>query len=1494
MKERELFHLSHPQKRIWYIEKINPDQSVHNIGGVVKIKGKVDFTSLNSSINFFIETNSGIRHRFIETEGNINQYIKEYQHSSFPLHEFNNDEELDQWVKQQSSIPFNLYDSDLYEFHIFTLKDSRESGYFIKVHHIVSDGWSMNIMTKDIAEHYVNLTNNVTVSPSNRTEYNCFLEKEKEYISSKLFLRNKKFWNNKFTPLPDRSEKIELSSAEGKRRSYELSYNQSEKIKRFVQKIDVSEYSFFVALYYIYMHKTERERDITIGMPVLNRFGKKEKDIVGMLASTMPFRYTIDDYLSIEELLIDINRNLTHCYFNQKYPYDLLVQDLELKKKGYGDLFGICINYYNTNLPTNLDGLQIENKELYNGTQIYDLQMVIRSWSEGLFNLDLDYKVHKYSDIQIEMMFKSILFLIDQIIDSPQKTINDIEVIPHLIKHKMLYEYNKTAVKYPQSKTIYELFERQVKVSPEEVALDMKGEKITYRELNRKSNQLARYLIKSGVTRNNIIGILMKHSIETIIGIIAVLKTGSAYLPIDFTFPSKRINYMIEDSKLSFILTNLNVDKLDIPKQINIVNVNSKEIYIGNAGNLHVSVDPQDLAYIIYTSGSTGEPKGTMVTHQGLVNYTTWAVKEYIGCRKEVFPLYSSISFDLTITSIFPPLISGNQIVIYPQNENEYVLHQVIKDKKATIIKLTPSHLTLLLDLDANYSTIKTMIVGGENFSTSLAIAIQEKFGPSVKIFNEYGPSETVVGCMIHEFNVVQDKGTSVPIGKPIQNTEIYLLDSNLQPVPMGEKGEIYISGAGVSKGYLNRSELTEERFINNPFSNNDRMYKTGDLAKFIDLYTVEYLGREDDQIKLQGFRIERTEIENLLLQYPEIKDTIVIDFEDQNHYRYLCAYFTAKSQLASADLVEFLESRLPTYMIPSYYIQLDEIPLTVNGKVDRQALPKIKNYNDNISNNIESSEAFLNTVSDILNVENVEMTDNFYYLGGDSIKAIQLSSKLSEKGLSIKIKDILANPIMKDMLLHLEKAKKSFKYDSSPCYGELLPLPAHSWFLERQLDNINHYTQSVLLNLTSTENMQLLIPAIQYVVNRHDSFRLNYDEQKNTFYFNDNYIEHKLDIETHNLKDLSVDMQMKRLVEIGEIAKKTIDITKDFLFKALILQLGNQNVKILLIAHHIAVDGVSWRIILEDIYKVHKQLESGKKAFLPPVSNNIQEWALHLKLYSENISQEEKEYWSGVYTSKAYNQQVNDFNLGKDLLEDCEIVTESLAESTTFQLLNRANETYNTKASELMIIALSMALSKYMREENVVIEIEGHGREEISGNIDVSTTVGWFTSLYPVVLNVKEGNLQDNIKNLKEQLRNVPNKGMSHGVLKYLSEEINFHPKKLIRFNYLGDFDSIFSNKLFNFIEEESGAENSKTNELDSLIDINSYVFNKKLTFSFTYSRKKFESTSIRTLIKKYVKELNGIISHCCSIDNRDFTPSDFDTIDLSNKDLESIFNME
>ncbi|MBH5320328.1 amino acid adenylation domain-containing protein [Paenibacillus sp. GSMTC-2017] len=1492
--------LTHPQKRIWYMENIFPGTSLANIGGPVRVKGLINFGLLEQAIHTLIRQHDGLRLQLAELDGEAIQIVKEYEKQPLDFFDFSMEADAEtafrSWVQNEASKPFQLVNSKLYYFAMFRISD-KDNGYFVKCHHIISDGWSNQLTTSQIADHYTKLVNREVIDTELQSpSYLQYVKEAELYFESPRFIKSKQFWNEKFKSLPEGATQISVSSTEGRRHSLQLDIELSLRIQSFASGAGISLNTVFVLAYLIYLYKTTQQRDLVVGTPVLNRSGKKEKSMYGMFTTTMPFRFNLDTEATVEFALKLVQKGLMECYFHQRYPYDLLAQDLELKKKGYDQLFKASINYYNTKLLTEMNGVPIENEEFYNGHQLYELQLVIKHWSaDGGLTLDFDYRLDKYSAEQIEELSGDLLLFIEQMLGKPQATIKSLSVLTEAERSREIYDYNKTNTEYPKERSVLQLFEDQVEQKPDDVAIVHERVQWTYRQLNEQANRLARYLKQKGIAHESIVGLWMQHSIEAVVAILAVMKADGTYLPIDPAYPDERIRYMLEDSGTELVLTNF-TDATIVGYSGEILDYQGLLLDGLDSSNLAHVHEPHDLAYIIYTSGSTGRPKGAMIEHRGLTNYIWWAKKVYVRDEIPTFPLYSSLAFDLTVTSIFTPLICGGRICVYRDDGDEFILYRILRDNVSTIIKLTPAHLALLKERDYKHAVVKHFIVGGEDLKTNLAKEITDTFGGEIAIYNEYGPTETVVGCMIHQYNGNEDDRASVPIGVPADNVMLYILDPDLNPMKQGAIGELYIAGDGVARGYLHREELTRERFLDNPFVPGTRMYRTGDLAKRLADGKIEYGGRIDHQVKIRGYRIETAEIEKVIIQHEGILDAVVIDREHENLGKYLCAYIVKQSPLTTAELKQHLSLKLPSYMVPSMVVELDEIPLTINGKVNRVLLPEpdttSAGESEYVSARTDREVRLVEIISGVLQNDRIGVNDHFYNLGGDSIKAIQVSSRLNRVGFSLKVRDILENPIIEQMALRVELLKTVNVAPQGLCEGKLEPLPITTWFFQQQLKRPEYYHQSVLLHLQAEVDVDVLKRILLQLVDHHDGLRLQVNLETHELSYH-NERDRLLLVQSVSLADTDDHTQNVRMVELCETFKSQFHLQNTLLIGICLFDLGRNGKRLLITAHHLVIDGVSWRILLEDFAEALNSHSRGEIVTFPPKTASLQMWSQHVRNYL--LPEQEQHYWQSI--SNRLTTIPIDYADGEASVRSSSTMEHCFTAEQTNKLLYECHQAYGTKPLELLVAVLTRAIYSSFSLKEAVVELESHGREQLRDEVDLSRTVGWFTSIYPVKLlqpvhESDESTLGSLIKSVKEQLRSIPMQGIGFGLLQAQQKLVaDYDARKLMRFNFLGDFDGLWDNSWFTLASGSSGLDTSKENELTSLLDINAMIVDQSLRLSITYSRNRFKDATITRFMQSYNEALMLIINHCAHKGVMEYTPSDFETVALSQEELDSLF---
>ncbi|MCC5621223.1 non-ribosomal peptide synthetase [Nostoc sp. CHAB 5715] len=912
--------------------------------------------------------------------------------------------------------------------------------------------------------------------------------------------------------------------------------------------------------------------------------------------------------------------------------------------------------------------------------------------------------------------------------------------------------------------------------------------------------------------------------------------------------------------------------------------------------NPTITTTELNLAYVIYTSGSTGKPKGTLIPHQGLVNYLSWCTQAYAVEQGVGTLVHSPLGFDLTITSLLSPLFVGRTVELLSEEQVIENLSQALaKSSNLSLVKITPAHLELLkqqLSKEDIANKTRAFIIGGENLLAE-SITFWQDVTPDTILVNEYGPTETVVGCCVYQVPVGKHSSGSIPIGKPIANTQLYILDESLQPVPMGVPGELHIGGLGLARGYLNQAELTALKFIPNPFSNKkgDRLYKTGDLVRYLQSGDIEYIGRIDNQIKIRGYRIELGEIEAIISQHPVVKETVVIVSEESVNSQRIVAYIVPKKEqtLEITGLRSFLESKLPSYMVPAAFVKLEALPLTPNGKVDRKALPlpdKIcPELEDNFVEPQTTVEKQLAAIwAEVLGIENIGVNDNFFRLGGDSILSLQVIFKANQVGFNLTSKQLFQHQTIAQ-LAAIAGTTRKIQAEQMAVTGLLELIPIQHWFFEQKQPEPHHWNQAVFLESKQKIDPVILEEVVESLQKHHDVLRLRFIQKEFSTQALIVSPDDAIPLVCFDFSALPEDKHKAAIEAVANKLQASLNLSQGPLFRVALFNLGeNQAQRLLWIIHHLAVDGVSWRILIEDFKIAYQQIIQGKEIDLPLKTTSYKEWSSCLHKYAQSSALlSELDFWLTTQY-QSISPIPRDFPGGNNIEETTSIVSVSLSLEETQSLLQQVPAAYRTQINDVFLTALILTFNQWTGEDSLLIDLEGHGREEIFEDVDLSRTVGWFTTIFPVHLHLKNGNdLGKALKSIKEQVRAIPNRGIGYGLLRYLSQDKKISEQSSlsnaeVAFNYLGQFDQVLpESSLFRLAQESSGSARSSQSKRTHLLEINGGIYQGNLEISWSYSNKLHRQTTIEVLAQNFVETLRSLIAHCESLDAGGFTPSDF-----------------
>lgn len=1014
------YNLTIPQKSILLMEQYYSNTNINNICGTASIKESVDFNNLEKAVNIVLKNNDSLRTQLHKNGTTYSQSIKEYTYQKLDIVDVNSEDDLKALENNMSRKIF-IIDQKLVDIKLFRFPNNY-GGFVINVHHIISDAWTLGLFSRRVMEAYEAVSNNEDIPYNENYSYTNYINSENDYLSSKKFLQDKEYWNSKFEDiplpitLPTTTKTSDEFSCIAEREVFYISEKQLNSINEYCRERKISLFNFFTAIVSIYLSKINNSTDFVLGTPILNRSNFNEKNTMGMFINTIPLRINIDKTSNFETLSKSIASNSLNALRHQRYPYESLLSDLRKKDSNIPNLYNILISYQITKA-NNTTSYNYSTTWNFNGSTTDDLTIQFYDLDESNeLTVAYDYKKLKYTKEFISDMHSRINSIINQVIKEPEISIENIEAITEKEFNKINNTFNNTHFDYDKSETVISNFYKISKENSSKTAIICNNTEITYKELNEKSNILARHLIKQGIKDKQVIGIMLNRSIEMAIGLLAILKAGATYLPIDPSYPVERITYMLENSDSSLLLVNNSTENLiDFNNKINISLEN--EFYNKySTDNLDKKIDSKNLIYLIYTSGSTGKPKGVMLTHQNIVNFL-YGMKQVIDFNKnKVMTSVTTICFDIFVLEFWGALTSGMTLVLANEEEqNDSIkLNELCLKTKANIIQTTPSRYSAFLQNKDHLEFLQKMsdiLVGGEAFPDALLSKLREITKAS--IFNMYGPTETAVWSTVKKIN------KNITVGTPITNTTCYILNNDKQLMPPYIPGELYIGGDGVSNGYYKRDELTQEKFIKSPFKDNEIIYNTGDLAYFNQNGEIIHLGRTDFQIKLRGYRIELGEIENKILNIPSITHCIVIPNENNT---YLICYYTSSAEISTNTITEILLSELPNYMIPSYFHRLDALPLTPNGKLDRKKLPKIELTNTITETySTDTEQKISKIICETLDLQEVDINTPFLTLGLDSLDLIQIQTKLIKYNYILNTQDLFKFNTIKSLAEHID-----------------------------------------------------------------------------------------------------------------------------------------------------------------------------------------------------------------------------------------------------------------------------------------------------------------------------------------------------------------------------------------------------------------------------------------------------------------------------------------
>ncbi|MEH2042437.1 amino acid adenylation domain-containing protein [Nostoc sp.] len=1515
--------LSFAQQGLWFFQQLEPQSCVYNEFACIQLKGILNLVALEKSFNEIVRRHESLRTSFETLDKQPVQVIHPTLTVELPVVNLSNlpqalqDAEVEQLTAEIVQKPFDLASSRLVR--VMSLQTGEQEYLLLLViHHIVCDGWSIQILNQELAALYAAFSagkpSPLSELPIQYADYSIW---QRQWLQGEREKIQLSYWKQQLADapstlsLPTERPRSPVQSFRGAIASFQLSAPLTSMLKSLSNQQGVTLFMTLLAAFQAQLYRYTNQEDICVGSPIANRNHADIQGLIGFFVNTLVLRTHLSGNPSFLELLGRVREVCMGAYAHTDIPFERVVGELHPERNlSHTPLFQVMFVFQeDSKKDLELPDLTLKWLHNHTGTAKFDLTLSVVDAKSELWGF-WEYNTDLFDAVTIDRMIGHFTNLLEGIVTDPDQRLSDLPLLTIAEQHTLLVKWNDTTTNYSEDKCIHELFEAQVERTPDAVAVVFEEEQLTYCELNARANQLAHYLRTLGVKSEVLVGICVERSLLMVIGLLAILKAGGAYVPLDPSYPQELLAFMLQDSQPKVLLTQQQLVESLPTHTAKVVCLDSNWEIISQhtqenpASNL--SLD--NLAYVIYTSGSTGQPKGAMNSHRGICNRLLWMQSTYQLTASDRILQKTPFSFDVSVWEFFWPLIIGARLVVaQPEGHRDTnYLVNVIREQQISTIHFVPSMLQVFLEAKGleNCQCLKRVIVSGE----ALPLQLQQRFFNRLdaQLHNLYGPTEAAVDVTFwacrqqssfEDNNISQQK--TVPIGRPIDNIQIYLLDKHLNPVAVGVTGELYIGGVGVGRGYLNRPQLTAEKFIPNPFSQEAaRLYKTGDLARYLANGEIEYIGRIDYQVKIRGFRIELGEIEASISQHTAVRETVVVA-DAQRIVAYVVPH--AEETLTISQLRNSLESKLPNYMVPAAFVILDQLPLTPNGKVDRKALPEP----DRIRPEFEETyiapqttvEKQLSAIwAQVLGLEKVGINDKFFELGGDSILSFQVISKANLAGLHLTPKQLFQHQTIAE-LATVASTNISMSAEQGLVTGSFPLTPIQRWFFEENLSNYHHYNQAVLLEVQQALNPVLLEQVIHYLLQHHDILRSQFIQQSSKWQAKIAEFEQVAPITVIDLSTLPPESQSAAITATCSELQASLNLFSGQLLRVALFNVGvNQHSRLFIVIHHLVVDGVSWRIFLEDLQTAYVQLSRGENIKLSPKTTSFKQWADQLQEYAQSAAaQAEMDYWLQILRQPCSSLPV-DYPGGDNTISSVANVTVSLSAEETQALLQDVPAAYRTQINDVLLVSLVQAFAEWVGQNTVLFDLEGHGREEILTDADISRTIGWFTSLFPIVLSVEEtSNPGEALKMVKEQLRQIPNRGIGYGVLYYLNEDrrmtdvLRSLPKAEVIFNYLGQLDQVLNtSSMFKFASESEGNNQSDHNHRSYLLEIDSSIISGQLKLQWRYSRNLHKQSTVETLAQGFIEALRSIIAHCQSPQGVGFTPSDFPLVQLNQAELD------
>ena len=1257
--------LSFSQERLWFIHQLQPDSSTYNVSLAFRLQGLLNISALEHSLNQIIQRHEALRTTFVASENKPVQVIASSLNLTLPvvnlreLPEIKRETQVLQLVKNEVEQPFDLEQGSLLRSSLVQLREN-EYVLLLSVHHIVFDGWSDGVLWRELTALYTAFcTGKPSPLPDLPIQYADFAVWQRQWLQGQVMDTQLDYWKQQLAGSPpllelpiDRVRPL-IQTSRGSIKHFQLDDRLTQKLKSLSEKSGATLFMTLLTGFVILLSRYSNQQDILVGSPIANRNRSELESLIGFFANTLVLRTDVSGNPSFWELLQRVRQVAMEAYSHQDAPFEQVVEALQPERNlSYSPLFQVMFVLLNTP-PGKLElpGLSLTPLQIENPTAKFDLTLLITESEQGLSG-SLEYNSDLFEQATITRMVGHFVTLLEGIVANPEERISQFPLLTQPEQQQLFVEWN-TQANYPSDKCIHQLFEEQCLSTPDAVAVVFDNQQLTYHQLNSRANQLAHYLRSLGVKADTLVGLCVERSLEAIVGILGILKTGGAYVPLDPEYPTERLRFMLEDAQVKVLLTQQQLVESIPQHQAHLVCLDSDWEKIAQECelNLENTAATDNLAYAIYTSGSTGKPKGVLVNHSNVVRLFAATDAWYHFNAQDVWTMFHSYGFDFSVWEIWGALLYGGRLVVVPYlvTRSPESFYQLLCQEKVTILNQTPSAFRQLIQVEQSKATIgdlnlRLVIFGGEALEIKSLQPWFERHGDQMpQLVNMYGITETTVHVTYRPLSKADLNHTASVIGRPIPDLQVYVLDEYFQPVPIGVPGEMYVGGEGVTRGYLNRPELTAERFISNPFSKS-KLYKTGDLARYLPNGELEYLGRIDNQVKIRGFRIELGEIESLIVQHPAIWESVVIVREDQPGDKRLVAYVVPQVEQSPTvlELRQFLKAKLPEYMVPSAFVLLESLPLTSNGKVDRRALPTpeldstlLEKY---VAPRTPIEEMLAQIWTQVLKLERVGIHDNFFEVGGHSLLATQLLSRIRTSfKVELALRELFARATVAELAQSIgQLQQQDLELISLPILPRTrdveLPLSyaqQRLWFLDQFEPNSAFYNIPMALRLVGNLKQAALEQSLREIIYRHEALRTNFitvdGKPSQIIQPETNWTVSVVDLKYLSITEQEITSQQLAQQQITQ----PFDLAKGTLIRATLVVLSETEHVLLVSMHHVVSDGWSMGVFVQELVALYNAYSQGQSSPLTPLPIQYADFAIWQRQWLQGeVLQSQLSYW--------------------------------------------------------------------------------------------------------------------------------------------------------------------------------------------------------------------------------------------------------------------------